>query len=378
MKAKSKHLLFNLRKNALMILNRFRSGTNLFSIALFIAAAAVIITSGNREALSDINIFETGKVADRDVIAQHAVTFVDEKATMARLEIAAKQVPAVFRFSPEETRKSLDLWNSFCDLTDKQDSSDTASFRLAINEEYPAFFSNETLDAYLSASGRSVFRGYGVEALNSILAQGVFSFHREDIRHFHSDIAELQGVREANSQKVFVTYGDIITLEKVRDVLDGIVISAQAPALFKTIAVDLLAPFVRENVFFSYGESQRRIEEAKGTITPVIRSIEKGKRIIRKGFIISEDEMEELRSLHLLSPRRDPRNIIGTVLLVFLIYLLFLILRGRLILGRKLNNSERYLIASISGFYIIGSILLNNISPGGEGFPVSLLVPTSL
>ena len=378
MKMKNNQLMSDFKKNALMILNRFRNGSSLFSIALFVASAFVIITSDNRESLSDISNFETGKVADRDIVAQYAITFVDEKATMARLESAAKQVPAVFRYSSEDTKQVLDSWNNFCDFTDKLDSSDIASSHLAIEDEYPAFFSNDTIDAYLSASGRSVFRGYGAEALASLLTQGVFLFHREDVTHFHPDPAELQGIQNAGSQKVFITYEEIITSEKVRDALNKIIGSAQAPALFKIIAVDLLAPFVRENVYFSFGESQRRIEEVKNAITPVTRSIEKGKRIIRKGFIISEDEMEELRALHLSFPKQDPRYIIGTVLLVLLIYLLYAILRGRLIFGRELNNSERYLLTSISGFYIIGSVLLNNLSPGSEGFPIALLVPTSL
>jgi putative nucleotidyltransferase with HDIG domain len=378
MKAKNKNIILILKKNALAALGFLRSGANLYSIALCVAAALVIITVENRESFNDISDFETGKVADRDVIAQYAITFTDEKATMARLESAAKNVPAVFRFSSEETRQALDSWNNFCDFADKLDPSDLDSSRAAIEEEYPAFFSNEITEDYLSAFGRSVFRGYGTEALTSILTQGVFSFHREDVTHFHPDIAELQGGQNAGSQKVFVTYDEIITSGKVHSTLDRIISQSQSPALFKTIAADLLAPFVRENVFFSFGESQRRIEEAKETIAPVVRNIEKGKKIIRKGFIVSENEMEELTTLHLSSPKQDPRNVIGTIFLVILIFLLFVILRGRLVFGRELNNSERYLLASITGLYIIGSVLLNNISPGGEDFHVALLIPTSL
>jgi len=378
MKVKHKHLLLNLTRNILAALNRLRRVTNLFSIALCVAAAVIIITSENGESLSDISDFETGKVADRDVIAQYTVTFNDEKATAARLENAAKQVPAVFRFSPEDTRQILESWNKFCDFTDRLDSSDINSSRLAIENEYPGFFSDEIVDAYLAASGRSAFRSYGAEALFSILSQGVFLLNHEDITHFHPDIAELQEGQDAGSQRVFITYDEMITSVNVHSALEKITSSTPSTAIFKIIAVGLLAPFVRENVFFSFGDSQRRIEEAKETIPPVTRSIEKGKKIIRKGFIISESEMEDLRALHLSLPRRDPRSIIGTILLVMLIYLLYVILRGRLVFGRELNNSERYLLASISGLYIIGSVLLNNISPGGESFPVSLLVPTSL
>lgn len=74
----------------------------------------------------------------------------------------------------------------------------------------------------------------------------------------------------------------------------------------------------------------------------------------------------------------DPRNIIGYIFLILLLYTLYIILCGQVIIGRELNNSEKYLLASLIGSYIIGSSLLNNLSPGPEGFPVSLVVPTAL
>jgi len=120
-------------------------------------------------------------------------------------------------------------------------------------------------------------------------------------------------------------------------------------------------------------------EEASGIRgEPVIRNIEKGQRIIRKGFIITESEMKDLRELHLLYPKIDPRNTIGYVFLVLMVFILFIILLGRIILGRELSNSEQYLLASLVGSYIIGSVLLKNLSPGFEGFPVSLAIPTAL
>ena len=109
-----------------------------------------------------------------------------------------------------------------------------------------------------------------------------------------------------------------------------------------------------------------------------VKNIEKGEKIIRKGFIITESEMDALRELHLSLSKRDPRNITGSVFLILIIYILFIVLRGQIILGRKLNKSESYLLSSLTGFYIIGSVLLNNISPGFEGFPVSLAMPTAL
>jgi putative nucleotidyltransferase with HDIG domain len=377
MKEKHKKLMLNFRKNLDVLFRRFRSGVNLFSFALCIAAIIVIITGNNKESINDIHTFEAGKVADRDIIATFSASYVDTEATTARLETTVKQVPAIFRFSAEADRQMLQSWNAFCDFTDNLEGSQAEQARLQIETRYPAYFSNEVIDAYLSAPGHAAFREYGIDIISSVLKKGVFSFHREDVRPFNPDTAELQ-MPDSDSQGEFVSYDDIITLSEAGEEIGNAVRTMEAPVTFKAIAVDLIRPFISENVFFSLDETQNRVEEAKETSSPVIRSIEKGKRIIRKGFIITEPEMEELRALHMAFPKQDPRSVIGTVLLVLIIYILFIILRGRLILGNELSVSQRYLLASIIGLYIIGSVLLNNLSPGFEGFPVALFVPTAL
>jgi cyclic-di-AMP phosphodiesterase PgpH len=377
MKRKVNMFMINLRKRIILFFQYFRSGPVLFSFALFIIAAFVILISENNESISDISDFEAGKVADRDVTAGVTISFIDEEATRARTEAAAKHVNAVFRTSTEINKQILDSWNTFCEFAEKHAGGGKAAAIQAIETEYPGNFSNETLNTYLSAVGHSSFREYGAEALNILLNRGIFSFNRDDIRFFSPDIAELQHSSSA-LEKEYISYNNIITPANVRGVLGDIIKSMDTPILFKSAALDLLEPFVRENTFFSFSETQKRIEDAKNTITPVNRTIEKGNRIIRKGFIITEEEMEDLTALHMSMPKRDPRSIIGIILVMLTLYMLFNVLCGRIVIGRKINNSERYLLASISGFYLIGAVLLFNFLPGRSNFPLSLLMPTAL
>jgi len=91
---------------------------------------------------------------------------------------------------------------------------------------------------------------------------------------------------------------------------------------------------------------------------------------VTAAFLIIGSTSDE-ESLNLL-------NVLGTIFLVLLIYTLFLVLHSSTIMGRKLNHRECYLLASLTGSYIIGSVLINNLSPGFEGFPVALAFPTAL
>jgi putative nucleotidyltransferase with HDIG domain len=119
-------------------------------------------------------------------------------------------------------------------------------------------------------------------------------------------------------------------------------------------------------------------DDDTGDSLVAMRNIEKGQKIIRKGFIITESEMKDLKALYASFPKRDPRNILGYVLLVLLLYIMYITLSGRTIMGKALSTSEKYMLTIIIGAYIIGSVLLNNLSPGPEGFPVSLAMPTAL
>jgi putative nucleotidyltransferase with HDIG domain len=345
---------------------------------LFVIATIVIIYNGNERYINNINGYEAGMVADRDIIAPAALSFRDEEATQQRLEIALKQVPAVFWFSDEANTNMLNSWNAFCDFADIHAEGSRVAAKTAIEEEYPGILSGETLDTYLAASSRSAFRDYGAEALNTIMNSGIFSYHHDEIRGYNSDFAELLRFSEAGSQREIVFYEGIITIAGVRDALREIARAMNVPVQFKNIAVDLLRPFIRENVFFSHSESQKSLEETREMTPPVIRNIELGRKIIRKGFIITESEIEELNALYLASPKRDPRNTIGNIFLVLLVFILFVVLLGRKIVGRDMSNSERYLLAALVGSYIIGAVLLKNLSPGFEGFPVSLSIPTAL
>jgi putative nucleotidyltransferase with HDIG domain len=76
---------------------------------------------------------------------------------------------------------------------------------------------------------------------------------------------------------------------------------------------------------------------------------------------------------------KEMRKIIGSIFLVFLFYAIYIILQGRTVMGRDSNNSERYLLASLTGSYIIGSVIIRYFFHSNfEDFPISLLVPTGL
>jgi putative nucleotidyltransferase with HDIG domain len=113
-------------------------------------------------------------------------------------------------------------------------------------------------------------------------------------------------------------------------------------------------------------------------VEPVVKRIEKGKRVIKKGFIITEENIRELRALNLNSSGRDPRAAVSVFLLLFLIFIMLVHLSGEPILGRVLSDQETYLLSALGGLYFIGTALLKNMAVRVEHLPLSVVLPSAL
>jgi putative nucleotidyltransferase with HDIG domain len=361
---------------------RSRLGPSLAILSACIVSTLVIVGAVNSGAGSagDIQEFEAGRVAERDVIAEQSVSYVDEDATRLRREARERLVPAVFRFSPPAADLTRNTWKDFSAFTDNlvRERASVDASRLAIQAKYPAFFPGEVLDVYLTDPDREHFEAYGAAVLNNILEKGVFALHKADLETFNPDVAELLTVSGARTEREQVSYDGVVTRENVRDAITQYTAGTGFSASFIAIAANLLFPFISENVFFSPDDTRQRIVETRVEIEPVVKYVEKGKRIIRKGFIITEEDMKELRALNISRRGRDPRRVAGQILLLFLLYGLFIFLGDRRILGKSLSDAEIYLLSVLASLYLIVAVFTRNLFLGVESFPVSMVMPTAL
>jgi putative nucleotidyltransferase with HDIG domain len=362
---------------------RFRPGPSMAALGALILSTLAVVLNMNNSAGSagDIRDFEAGRVADRDVVAEQSVSYVDEEATRLRLEAQERLVPAVFRFSPAAGEDIRNAWQGFTAFVDGlvKDGASADAALLAIQAKYPARFSGDVLEQYLRNPERPRFGEYGTAALDNILGQGIFSIRKADLEQYNPDMAELLSTSAFRAEQERIPYSGVITRDTAGEALEHYIAGAGFPPSFSRIAGGLLLPFIAENVFFSPGDTRQRVAETRSRIEPVIKYIDKGKRVIRKGFIISEEEMKELRALNMSLSGSDPRRLIGQILIMILLYALFMALGDRRILGRTLSNAEIYLIAALAGFYLILAVFVRDLSLGGaEPFPASMIVPTAL
>jgi putative nucleotidyltransferase with HDIG domain len=354
-------------------------------VTLLVFLIAILLMAGNRDRAGsdqeDFRDLEAGRVADTDIQADEDASYVDEEATRRRMEAQERLVPAVFRIVPQTEQDILASWDRFTVFTRElfQAESSRETFKLKVTAEYPANFPDQVLDLYFTDPLRDRYGEYGQTILRRILGAGVFALPRYGLESYNPDAVELVYDSGVRSEWDRVPYSSIITMDSVEDAIRNDAEASMNHSAFSRIAPELLLPFIRENVHFSEEDTRLRVLEARQLVEPVIIYIEKGKKIIRRGFIITEENMRELRVLNLPHGAGDPRDIFGLVLLYLLLYgILVFLCGGKILLERGLKDPEIYLLCSLAALYLIAAVSLRTLVLNVENLPISVILPSAL
>ena len=345
---------------------------------LLCLVVVLINVKSSQDFVGNSEEFEAGKVADRDIIAERDVSYEDEKATRLRLEAQEQLVPAVFRYSDRATDEIKSDWDRFVTLAEDHLAADHSrdTFRLALQSEFPGDFPADVLDLLYNNQDEPDILKECAAILDAMLERGIYSMPQAGLEHLNPDMVELIRQSHTRIEQERVPIRTITTAYKAVKAVEVYISSGSYSPLIAQLAPQLLTPFLKENIFYSPEDTVQRIIDTRSRTERVMRNIEQGKRVIKKGFVITEDEMVELRALRMTHPGNDLPLIFADILFLLLLFALLGYLSGSRAIGRNLTDRESYLIAGLSALYIAGSVLVRNVSI--ESIPRSVMVPTAL
>jgi putative nucleotidyltransferase with HDIG domain len=362
--------------------SKIRPGPSLAAAAAFLVSMVIIVSNINDSGeIGDIEDFEAGRVAERDVIAEYTVSYEDENATRLRLEAQIRRVPAVFRYSQRVNDEMRKDYSDFIQYSTELMAGDLSAdaYKQEMQAKFPGLFPGETLVRLFQNEGREEFPEFARSVLNYFWETGVFVLPQTALNFYNPDEAELlHNISGSRTERERVSYRSIITLDTLEDHFRRYIAEGSYPPSFEAVAWEILKPFIRENVLFSEQDTEQRVAEVKIRVEPVIKYIEQGKRVIRKGFIITDEDMTQLRALEMSLSDRDPRTVAGLILILFLVWGLIIFLGSKPIVGRSLNNAEIYLLSGLSALYSIVAVLGRNLFVNIHYLPVSVILPTAL
>jgi putative nucleotidyltransferase with HDIG domain len=363
-------------------LPKFRPAPALAGLLAFLVSSAAILWGGRHFDLVETGAyteFELGRVADRDVFAEHPVSYVDEEATRLRIEAEERLVPAVFVYSLSAAEGCRSAYRRFADLSRSEfaKKGSAEAYKLAVQAELPGAFHGDMLDILFRDPARELILDNGQTALDYLLETGVVAVPRIGLELLNPDVAELYSNNDGMVEWERIPYDQLITYDDADNALLRYIAGGGYSASFFSLALPMLKPFITENVFFSPQETSLRLAETRAQVKPVMRYIEEGERVIRRGFIIGDGDLSRLRALVDARPGYDPRPAIGAVLILLLVYGFLVFMTGKRAIGRPLSPAEVCLISTLSMLYIVGAVALRAMKLF-NAYSAAFMLPTAL
>ena len=364
-KSRDKISVKNMQKKKIIDKNIIKK----ISIFLVLLIAVTLVLSINF--FPDKILLKEGQICTKDILSPGDFEFADLEATQNLKEKAAKSIKEVYDLNLaniENVEKEIDSF--FLKIEEYQEkidqsSNNTTAFSMETNsrltdvepnEMAMANEINEDLGLYISEQVIAAYLQLDNLSLEKI---------RVDIGSSVRKIME-QGIKEDDlerAKKQLITEISEISL----DHHDALIASE--------IATSLLLP----SLFLNEEDTEKRRQEAIASVDDVMRTIQKGQIIIRKGEVVTSEGIAILNALGLKNPKINFSNIIGIIMITAICLLIVFLYLSYFYSDIYENVNKLILLGTISIFVI----LLAKIASQASGYlmPIasaSMLIAISL
>ena len=323
--------------------------------------------------------YEVGRVAEKDLVLDRNLSYIDQDATELKIAAKVQLVRPIFVVEEDITQRSIMLLRGFVETVEQGIASRNPEETtiLQIEAEYPGLFGAEELKDILMV-GRSPF---GVtlceDVLRRILRFGLVRFP-DNWDQTGSSIVDIWRWRNGSREHEEIPLEQLYTIanldQRLKDDLTDLGVSSG----FIPIYSGIIRGFAAANAFYDAEQTARNRERVRQEVEPVVVRMEAGERIVRRGFIVTEDEMEKILAIGSSSTKFNTAGILGTGLFLVLLYLLAFWVVGSTFAGSRLKDSQLILVLGAAAVYLIVAVLVSKLAPVPDWIPVSLLLPTAL
>jgi putative nucleotidyltransferase with HDIG domain len=353
----------------------------LFSAFLVLATAtyfSFIEVNGFRQ-LSLVD-FEVDKVADRDVVARREISYVDENATRIRREARQRLVTAVFKYDRAVSQNMEDDFASFVRFVENtlRSVSSANEFILEVQQEYPGVLEKKQLLGLYNSTDRVGILSVSENIFKQIINEGITTFPDEGMEKFNQSDVELVRWKNDRQERVEVPKDSLLTRNELRTWTANALVLMKKNASMTDTVLMLVKPFLKENLVYQADESESKLEAATRQVAPVLVVIQRGQKIIKRGFIITEENYRQLEALANSGVYIDIRQFVGTVMWLFVLMIVscYLFISGFLGEARDFKNA----IVMVVAFVFLYSLVLvcGRIQQFSLPLDLCVLIPSAM
>ncbi len=321
--------------------------------------------------------YELGNVAEEDVVLERNILYVDEEATDLKYRAMKQLVYPVFRYNANVTERVFseyeDFASKFIELYNKNIS--TEELFLRIQTSFPGLFSEEQISELVETGQVSELISLSYNLLKRIMDKPVLQFSGLD-EGFILDKIEVIYPEENREREL--TRSEYVAFENLESHVGSLIEemgleSSNRPAIYL-----LLSSFIEPNTFYDSDATEKNRAEAIQDAAPVIKRMQKGDTIIRKGTVITDDDIEQIEQLKKHTAAAGFLTILRTALFILLIYGLAFVMFRPPFVKRTPSHENIYILLGMFIFYLLVALVFKQFDILPEQIPFSVLLPTSL
>jgi len=308
---------------------------------------AVLILCCETEPRQGVFLFPEGEPSSRNVFAPFEISFVNEKATAVQRDAASRTVPDLYEIDAKLNEKAYSALN---ELFESLKQSKASSAHQIVWDQIKVNISNSAAKT-LMAEDLAFLQEWSKRTARRFLDQGIMDFSRKmELMNEGKKMVMARGFSEGEKERLV----SLKLLKTKTEVAQEIEKLAQEDfsknRKLKAVLVELMGEVLPPNFVFNEEETQARQKHAYGEALPVMEEIKRGEMIVQKGAIVTPDIFQKLEATAAKQFTKQVQlKILGTGLLVFLLYLVF---------GLFLRHYEQATFGSFKKLGLIHGFLL--------------------
>ncbi len=347
-------------------------------IIIYYLSVVLIANNGILTAGVKLSDYELGKVAERDLIVDRDLEYVDSKATELKRQAEALLVEPVFTVSDSITERVMTTFDSMVNsyLSFYSQGKLPEEVFLEIQSELPGYLDEKTVaDLYLIKEPDSFLNAIR-SVLQQLMVTGITSI--PDNFKNSTDSIEVLRWRDGEKEREIIFQDDAVTVRTIPKAVEMILIDTNFTELQTKTSVELVLRAIEENSFYDSELTEKNRARARDQVEPVIKKMVKGEVIVKKGFIITEENMIKVEALGSFSEKVNVTVFLGRFLYLLFLFIISVKLLQPPILLRTPIRNMLFLMLILFAVYSVTSSLVIRYLNLQEGMIFSAFVPTAL
>ena len=321
----------------------------LFIVSFFAVISAMLFTTLDRGGLAylDLDEFPVGRVAERDVIAGRDISYTDQAATEIRRAARLQSLAPIFMQDTELVSDTLKKYDEFVSFMTALHNDAEATFDARVQEQYPGLFDVQVLKKLQKSEQFDSILAAAQAIVKQIMAVGIAEFPEKGLEGFNQTEITLVMRRGNNREYINIQTSAVIKKEN----LDSYIKSA-IRALDATLNIDITAalirPFLQPTVIYDEKETEMRAQEALKQVQPVIVTIQKNQKIIKRGFIITMENYRQLQAYSDSGNYLDLNKFFGLSAFILCLYIIGVFMLLPQTMSDRLKESRKVFLLLLS------------------------------